>query len=68
MPLTTVEINALTTEASVALQTLQDELGIENVPAARVRFPRGFIRTAAGHRHTLPNLGSEVASPRFPGH
>ena len=36
------------------------KLGLQNVPAARVRFPRGFIRTAGYHRDTLPDLGSEV--------
>ncbi len=42
------------------MQTLQDELGTTNVPLARVRFPRGFIRTAAAHRHTLPAFGTEI--------
>lgn len=60
MPLSDNEIQDLVTEASAALQTLQNELGITNVPLARVRFPRGFIRTAATHRHTLPNFGTEV--------
>lgn len=60
MPLTPQQVSALTTESSVALQSLQEEFGRNNVSAARVRFPRGFIRTAAVLRATLPNLGSEV--------
>jgi hypothetical protein len=60
MPLTAAQVDELVTTASVAMQELQNELGSQNIPAARVRFPRGFIGTAATHRHTLPNLGSEV--------
>src|ERR1051325_3854131 len=60
MPLTAAQVNARVTQASTALQTLQAEFGRNNVPAARVTFPRGFLRTAAECRHTLPNLGTEV--------
>lgn len=60
MPLSSAQTDALVTRASEALQSIQDELGVGNVPGARVRFPRGFIRTAATHRKSLPNLGSEV--------
>jgi hypothetical protein len=58
--LSSAEIDGLVTRASEALQRIQNELGIKNVPAARIKFPRGFIRTAATHRNSLPNLGSEV--------
>jgi hypothetical protein len=54
------EIQGFVAQASEALQSLQDSLGAENVPAARVRFPRGFIGTAGSHRVTLPDLGQEV--------
>jgi hypothetical protein len=60
MPPSTAYIASLVTRASDALQSLQNELGSANVPAARVRFPRGFIRTAATHRKSLPDLGQEV--------
>ena len=60
MPINCTEIDALVTRASEALQTIQNQLGIKNVPEARVRFPRGFIRSAAAHRNSLPNLGSEI--------
>jgi hypothetical protein len=60
MPLTAAQVNELVTEASAALQGLQNEFGRNNVPAARVTFPRGFLRTAAQCRHTLPDLGTEV--------
>lgn len=54
------EVDGLVEEAGVALQALQDEFGRENLPEARIRFPRGFIRTAAALRSTLPDLGTEV--------
>ena len=60
MPLSPTQIIALVSRASEALQTIQDQLGIRNVPAARIRFPQGFIKTAETHRKSLPNLGSEV--------
>jgi hypothetical protein len=59
-PLEATEIEVLVAQASEALQSLQDGLGADNVPAARVRFPRGFIGTAGSHRATLPDLGQEV--------
>jgi hypothetical protein len=48
------------TKASSALQALQDEFERDSVAHARVRFPRGFIRTASELRATLPQLGTEV--------
>ena len=60
MPLSPAQIEALVTRASEALQLLQNDLGSTNLAAARVRFPRGFIRTAATHRDALPDLGQEV--------
>lgn len=47
-------------EAGTALQQIQDEFGRKNVPEARVRFPRGFIRRAVGLRRTLPNIGTDI--------
>lgn len=47
-------------QADEALQTIQDQLGRKNDPAGRVRFPRGFIRTAGKLRATLPAFGTEV--------
>lgn len=60
MALTPNQIQELAAQASMALQELQNDLGRTNVPGARVRFPRGFIRTAADCRRTLPRIGTEV--------
>ena len=60
MPLTADDLNSLVTQASTALQEIQNEHGRDNVVAARVRFPRGFIQTAGTHRTQLPNLGTAV--------
>ena len=60
MPLSDAQIQAHVLRASESLQALQDEFGRDNVPAARVRFPRGFIRTVGTIRATLPNLGTEL--------
>ena len=46
--------------ASTALQSIQLACGRDNVPAARVRFPRGFMTNAVSHRVSLPNIGTEV--------
>lgn len=54
------ELAIIVNNANSALQSIQNEYQNVNVVAARVRFPRGFIRKAAVLRATLPNLGSEV--------
>jgi hypothetical protein len=60
MPLTREEIDKLVTTANSTLQTLQNEFERDSVAHARVKFPRGFIRTASECRGTLPQLGEEV--------
>lgn len=60
MALTPDELDALVKQAGNALQAIQNEYGIDNVPDARVRFPRGFIRTAESLRRGLPNLGTDL--------
>lgn len=60
MALSNDEIEELVVKASDALKILQGEFGRKNVALARVRFPRGFIRTAAECRQTLPNIGTEI--------
>jgi len=60
MALKQKDVAGLVDEAGAALQALQDEFSRDNVPEARVRFPRGFIRTAVALRNTLPDLGTEV--------
>lgn len=60
MPLSDAEIEELANDAGYALQRLQDEFGRENKVAARVRFPRGYLRTAATLRRRLPSIGREV--------
>ena len=54
------ELAIIVNNANSALQSIQNEYQNVNVVAARVRFPRGFIRKAAVLRATLPNLGSEI--------
>ena len=60
MALSSDAIDRIVTDASEAMQLLQHQFGRDNVPAARVRFSRGFLRTAAECRSGLPNLGTEV--------
>lgn len=60
MPLSAQEVATLVAAANTALAELQGEFGRRNRPEARVSFPRGFIRTAAQLRGTLPDLGAEV--------
>jgi len=60
MALTREEVDQLVAEAGSALQAIQNEFARDGVAHARVRFPRGFIRTASSLRANLPNLGSEV--------
>lgn len=54
------DVDRLIEKAGAALQALQDEFDRENVAEARVRFPRGFIHTAAALRSTLPDLGTDI--------
>jgi len=60
MTLNPEELNALVTQTSLALQTIQDQFGREIIPEAQVRFPRGFIRTAGALRKDLPLLGTDI--------
>lgn len=60
MPLTAAQLEGLVDTASRALQGIQDECGRERRPDARVRFPRGFIRTVPALRATLPRIGTRV--------
>lgn len=59
MPLTEEEIKELVNTAGSALRELQSGLGRDNVPAARVRFPRGYLDKAEKIRRTLPDIGSD---------
>ena len=54
------DIECQISQADEALQTIQDYLDRKNDPKGRIRFPRGFIRTAGTLRSTLPILGTEV--------
>ena len=44
------------------LQEIQDFCGRKQIDEAKVRFPRGFIRTAVEHRNTLPNIKDNTLS------
>lgn len=60
MPLTDEELQELVEEADIALGTIQREYGRDNVVAARIRFPRGYLHTAQSVRRLLPDIGTEV--------
>ena len=60
MALNPNDLERLVISASEALQAIQNEYGKKNVVETRVRFPRGFIRTATEVRRTLPDLGKKV--------
>lgn len=60
MALSPGDLEMFVIDANEALQAIQNEYGRKNVADARVRFPRGFIRTASAAKNTLPNLGTEV--------
>ena len=60
MPLTDEELQELAEEADIALGTIQRECGRDNVVAARIKFPRGYLHTAQSARQQLPDIGTEV--------
>ncbi|MET3928581.1 hypothetical protein L3D22_01165 [Lysobacter soli] len=60
MPMLPHELEETVAQANEALGLIQTNYGRENAPEAKIRFPRGFIRTAAAVRRDLPNIGSEV--------
>ncbi len=60
MALSQNDLESLVISASEALQTIQNKCGTKKTIEARVRFPRGFIRTATNTRRTLPCLGNKV--------
>lgn len=60
MPMLPHELEETVAQANEALGLIQANYGRENAPEARIRFPRGFIRTAAAIRRDLPHIGSEV--------
>jgi hypothetical protein len=49
------ELTKIVNEVNERLQAIQDYCGIKKTEEAKVRFPRGFIRTAAFHRKKLPS-------------
>jgi hypothetical protein len=51
--LTDSELDELTGTAGAALQQIQDQLGRDENEHARVRFPRGYLRTAEAWRQRL---------------
>ncbi|MGI9302686.1 MAG: hypothetical protein ACR2RB_08270 [Gammaproteobacteria bacterium] len=57
------ELEAAVTQASRLLQEIQDYVGRDQTPKARVRFPRGYLRTTAQARQRLSFLpGSNLKS------
>lgn len=60
MPMLPHELEETVAQANEALGLIQANYGRENAPEARIRFPRGFIRTAAAIRRDLPHIGSGV--------
>lgn len=53
-------LESLARVAGSNLQGIQNYYGTKNVSSARVRFPRGFIKSANEARGTLPDIGEEV--------
>ncbi len=60
MPLQEDELRTCLAAANESLLAIQIAYGRENAPEARIRFPRGWIRTAATLRQTLPNMGTPL--------
>ena len=60
MALTSEELAAMFVQVNGGSRMLRAEHRRENVVAARIEFPRGFIRTVAELRPTLPAHGTEV--------
>ncbi len=60
MPITQAQLRALVDQVDEANAVIQAEYGRENVVEARIRFPRGFIRSANAYRSSLPNMGTRV--------
>ena len=54
------ELETLANTASDALQQIQYLLDRKKNNAGKVRFPRGYLRTAAQQRALLPSVGSEL--------
>ena len=55
------EIAELAEIAGDAIQEIQSSLGDQAyVPEARIRFPRGYVRTAAGIYNRLPRIGDNT--------
>lgn len=53
-------LDALAAQAGYALQEIQDRLGRVNRADGRIRFPRGYLHTAARLRNLLPSVGSPL--------
>ena len=53
-------LESLASDAGSNLQDMQNYYGRQNVSSAKVRYPRGFIRSASEARKILPELGEEV--------
>ena len=60
MALSNEDLEELVETANVAIGTVQREYGRDNIVAARIRFPRGYLHTAESVRRKLPNIGTEV--------
>ena len=53
------ELAAAVKKAGLLLQEIQDYCGRENRPDAKVRFPRGYLRTASEQRNRLSFVQSK---------
>lgn len=47
-------------EVNERLQAINDYLGVDNHESARIRFPRGYLRTCAHHRAKYAFLGDKT--------
>jgi hypothetical protein len=55
-----VELRYAVRQAGTLLQDIQDFVGRNSNNEARVRFPRGFLRTASEHRKRLAFVGNST--------
>lgn len=55
-----LDLREMLADASYNLQVVSQHLGRTSDPDLRLRFPRGFLRTAEQHRKTYPFLKNEL--------
>ncbi|GMM73909.1 hypothetical protein [Vibrio alginolyticus] len=54
------DIPAVVADINEKIQAIQNYLGHRNLDSARIRFPRGYLRSCSTHKQKYPFLESEV--------